>query len=324
MTFIASVIAKKGVAIIADSLVTSEMPILHYQNFLDYINKQPKNEGGDTLLIPADIMQLFNQEPVFTKDYEEKLFKLNEFTAITTTGIAYLNDKSIADIIEEFKNTQPDINDLAIDFATKLEQLSIFLNATIRSHLEKYSIIGYCAFIISYYEKHTHKTHICKAIVNESNAEILISEQNHNFVYLEHKLEWEKVVCDGQNKISEKVLYGTGKALYSIFPTIVNDLIRRLNISKENVPENFINTLINDQFYKDIFFDDIEIFALSDLSLQQAVDLASLLMRLEVDFQKYTKNIPTVGGLIKLAVIDENGFEFISGDQIESPKHLHI
>jgi hypothetical protein len=48
-------------------------------------------------------------------------------------------------------------------------------------------------------------------------------------------------------------------------------------------------------------------------------------MRLEVDFQKYTKNMPTVGGVIKLAVIDEHeGFRFILGDKIEPPKHIHL
>lgn len=68
----------------------------------------------------------------------------------------------------------------------------------------------------------------------------------------------------------------------------------------------------------------MELLNLSDLSLQQAVDLASLLMRLEVDFQKYTRNIPTVGGVIKLAVIDEKGFRFILGDTVEPPKHIHL
>jgi len=57
-------------------------------------------------------------------------------------------------------------------------------------------------------------------------------------------------------------------------------------------------------------------FKLRDLSLQQAVDLASLLMRIEIDIQKYTENIPSVGGVIKLAVIDADGFRYIAGNEI--------
>lgn len=125
MTFIASVIAKKGVAIIADSLVTSQMPILHYRNFLDHLNAQPKNEKGEISLDPNNIIQLFAYEPIYTKDYEEKLFRLNKFTAITTTGIAEINDNTIDDIVRDFIGIQHDIEDFAISIDTKIDQLNI-------------------------------------------------------------------------------------------------------------------------------------------------------------------------------------------------------
>jgi hypothetical protein len=69
-------------------------------------------------------------------------------------------------------------------------------------------------------------------------------------------------------------------------------------------------------------FEDMKMFQISQLSLQQAVDLACLLMRLEVDFQSYTRNIPTVGGIVKLATIDENGFKWLSGRDVSKPKYI--
>ena len=66
-------------------------------------------------------------------------------------------------------------------------------------------------------------------------------------------------------------------------------------------------------------FSEMKIFKLSELSLQQAVDLAYLLMKIEIDFQTYTENIPTVGGVIKIATIDKMGFNFISGHDIIKP-----
>jgi len=63
----------------------------------------------------------------------------------------------------------------------------------------------------------------------------------------------------------------------------------------------------------------MKIFKLSELSLQQAVDLANLLMKIEIDFQTYTENISTVGGVIKIAIIDKNGFRYISGHEIIKP-----
>lgn len=323
MTFIASVIAKKGVAIIADSLVTSQHPVLYHYNFLDYLNKKPRNERGEIQINIDEINGLFTNEPTFTKDYEEKLFQLNNYTAVTTAGEAYINDKNIADLIEDFKLAQNDINNMLISFTDKLAQFQSFFNSQVRLHVQKYGYMGYCTFIITFYEKNTHKTTIYRATINESNGGTL-ADTSYNYVTLHLEPEHIKVVCDGQNKISENVLYGPGKALYDIFPQIVQDIINRLSIQPNAIPADFINTLVEDPFYTQLFFADIALFNISDLSIQQSVDLASLLMRLEVDFQKYTKNIPTVGGVIKLAVIDENGFRFISGDKIESPKHITV
>jgi len=62
MTFIASVIAKKGVALIADSLVTSSLPILHHRKFLDHLAAQIPNAGGEITITPSDISGLFEYE----------------------------------------------------------------------------------------------------------------------------------------------------------------------------------------------------------------------------------------------------------------------
>ncbi|MFD1256981.1 hypothetical protein ACFQ3S_09255 [Mucilaginibacter terrae] len=323
MTFIASVVAKKGVAIIADSLVTSQLPILHYNKFLTYLDSQPNNQQGEKLINPEDILGLFNSEPAFTKDFEEKLFRLNRFTAITTTGMAYINGKSISDIIEILR-LDPEINidDIAIPIEKKLEQVKHFLNNLVREHIAQIGVMGYLAFIITYYEKHTHLTHIYRASILEASAETL-NESNYNYVSINKEQDWVNVVCDGQNKISEKILYGIGREMYGIFDDFVNNILNKLPLPENFNINEFVKQLRDDDYFNNIFYGDIELLNLNNLSLQHAVDLASLLMRLEVDFQKYTKNIPTVGGVIKLAVIDENGFRFLSGDKVEVPKHIN-
>lgn len=323
MTFIASVIAKKGVALIADSMVTHQMPILEYDRFISYLQHQPKNAAGEASINTADIQNLFELQPAFTKDYEEKLFRVNKFIGMTTTGIAYINNKNISDIMEGFRGYQMDIEIDTVPFIERLNQFSAYLNIQIKEHLHNRPVIGFCSFIATHYDPAAHKTTIYKVIINEASAQSL-ADVNYNFVTLTQEEDWAKVVCDGQNKISENVLYGSGKTFFKNFPLIVQDILQRLNLPPGTVPANFINDLIADPFYSPMFYGDIEITNLSDLSVQQAVDLASLLMRLEVDFQKYTKTMPTVGGLIKLAVIDENGFRFILGHEIEPPKHIHL
>jgi hypothetical protein len=324
MTFIASVVAKKGVAVIADSLVTSSQPILHHKKFIDYLAAQPPNVAGEIVITPNDIASLFEWEATYTKDFEEKLFEFNDFTAITTTGIASINDKKIVSLVNEFKAIrQADFNDFSISIDVKLDQFSDYLTEQIKEHLTKYTEIGSCTFIFSFYERSTSITHIYKIITIPADSNVLT---NQAFVYLSrHKeVDWAKVVCDGQNKISDNILYGFGRPLYLMFPDIVNNILNKLTLPDELVPANFIDTLKADDYFNNIFYGDVEMLNLSELSLQQAVDLASLLMRVEVDFQKYTRNIPTVGGVIKLAVIDDKGFRFILGDAIEPPKHIHL
>ncbi len=324
MTFIASVVAKKGVAVIADSLVTSSQPILHHKKFIDHLSAQTPNPAGEITITPADISGLFEWEPTYTKDFEEKLFDFNDYTAITTTGIASINDKKIVTLVNEFKALrQKDINDFSISIDVKLDQFSNYLTEEIKEHLSRYPEIGSCTFLFSFYERSTSMTHIYKLITISTDTTSLATP---GFVYLSrHKeVDWAKVVCDGQNKISDNILFGFGRPFYLMFPDIVNNILSKLNFPADIVPPNFIEALQADDYFSNIFYGDVEMLNLSELSLQQAVDLASLLMRVEVDFQKYTRNIPTVGGVIKLAVIDDKGFRFILGDAIEPPKHIHL
>jgi hypothetical protein len=324
MTFIASVVAKKGVAIIADSLVTSQMPILNYNDFYNYLNHQAKkNEKGEILLNPEEVSRLFNQQPVFTKDFEEKLIKLNQFTALTTTGAAYINDTSISDLIEQFKELVPEVNDLYTTLERIIELLTTFINGHVVAHINKYHRMNYFVCILTHYQKTTHKTLIYRLVVSDVDRKFL-EDHHHDYVTLSQELDWVKVVCDGQNKISDNILYGLGKQLYYMIPDIMTNIFRIAGIHDKEINDDLVNKVIDDPYFKDMFAMDAELLNLTDLSIQQAVDLASLLMRLEVDFQRYTKNIPTVGGQIKLAIIDENGFQFIAGNKIIAPKHLGL
>src|ERR1700754_2641528 len=98
MTFIASVIAKKGVAVIADSLITSVRPIIEFKDFYDY-TKSKQGGNDDSQIVSEEVFKLFQKKPSHTKDYEEKLFEYDRFTAITTAGYAIINDKCILEIV---------------------------------------------------------------------------------------------------------------------------------------------------------------------------------------------------------------------------------
>jgi len=69
LTFIASVVAKDGVAIIADSLVTSTKQTIEYSKFIKFlIKKSDDSKSKDILIEPKEILELFEEKPSYTSD----------------------------------------------------------------------------------------------------------------------------------------------------------------------------------------------------------------------------------------------------------------
>jgi hypothetical protein len=87
MTFIASVVARDGVAIIADSLVTTVRPVLDLGDFLAFVERKASNRD-DAQIDVAELYDLFENRASHTRDFEDKIFQYDSHTAITTAGNA--------------------------------------------------------------------------------------------------------------------------------------------------------------------------------------------------------------------------------------------
>jgi len=326
MTFIASVVAKKGVAVIADSLVTSMSQVIEYNDFIDFIKDKAKKTPVDGIKIdPMEIVKLFNRKPSHTKDFEEKLFKYEKYTAIMTAGTASINNKRIEYLIKEaIEINKKDTNYNRKRIKTKIGLFIKYLKTQILEHLKKYDDITPTTFIFTHYEHTKEISHIYKIDILACNKSD-IKDGDIDCVIQKRMDDYYKVVCDGQNRISERILFGEVDFFLHITPKIVDKVISDLKIKEDDLPEKYREKFMTEArtFLPKQFFDDMKVNKLAGLSLQQAVDLASLLMKIEINFQKYTENIPTVGGVIKLAVIDEEGFRFISGNDIIKPININ-
>ncbi|OYU96465.1 MAG: hypothetical protein CFE21_08725 [Bacteroidetes bacterium B1(2017)] len=326
MTFIASIVAKKGVALIADSLVTSITRVIEYENFIGYIKDKYQNSPVEELKIePVDMVNLFQRKPSHTKDYEEKLFMYDKYIGVTTAGSAEINNKRIEYLIKEIvEANKKNKNYNRKRFDTKIKEFCDFINKQAIEHLNIYEEISNTNFIFTHYDKGKEKTEIVKIEVLSCNKTD-IHDETFNCIKSKKMEEYLKVVCDGQNRISERIIFGEIDFFIDITPKIIKKVLADLKIDPLILPEDYEKTFLMEakSFLPKEFFDDMKINKLAGLSLQQAVDLASLLMKVEINFQKYTENIPTVGGVIKLAIIDKDGFRFISGNNILKPENLH-
>lgn len=326
MTFIATVVAKKGVAVIADSLVTSMTRVIEYQKFLNFIKEKSQSTALQEIKIdPVEILELFNRKPSHTKDFEEKLFMYDKYTAVMTAGSASINNKRIEYLIKEIIDKNKKTSNYGNKrIETKIKDFCDFLNKQAIEHLNAYTEITSTTFIFSHYDKSKEISQIYKVDVRPCNKKE-IKGDSFNCIRYKKMDDYYKVVCEGQNRISERILFGEIDFLIDITPRIVQKVINDLKIKEEDLPQDYIKNFLNESgtFLPKYFLNDMKVNKLAGLSLQQAVDLASLLMKIEINFQKYTENIPTVGGVIKLAVIDKDGFRFISGNNIIKPENIN-
>lgn len=324
MTFIASIIAKTGVVLIADSLVTETRSVAEYEDFLKYIkDKTDQAKDKEIKIDPAEISALFKRKASHTKDYENKIFEYNKFMAITTAGVAKINEKRISALIGEAKvklKPATPTNSKSTNKDKVIEEFKLFIESEVKEHLKNHSSIRPTVFIITHYSKDDNKTSIFKLEVLNSSQKDL-EKEGHKFTSLTKQADHMTVVCDGQNRISERILFGDINILLELIFKVAVKMAEDFGIPQDKIDAAYLRGLVqNREIISLDIIEDIKITKLTELSIQQAVDLAALLMKIEIDIQKYTENIPTVGGVIKIAVIDEGGFHYIAGNTIKLPE----
>lgn len=317
MTFIASVIAKEGVAVIADSLVTSMKSVIEADDFFNYLEKK-NSKGDDKVSIdPSEIVKLFKFKASHTKNYEEKLYQYGKYSAITTAGSASINGQRIKKLVDRaLKKLKPTANSDQKSIDSNVNKLKDFITEEVKKYLSKNQSIDTTILLYTTYSRSLNKTIVFKlTVIRAKHSDLKI--EGFEFVTISIESENMTVICEGQNRLSERLLLGDFNVVYEKLPSIVNKVAKDFGIPLEKITLEYLTSFMHDNnIMTEQSIDDIKMLKLRDLSLQQAVDLSHLLMTIEIDMQKYTENIPNVGGVIKSAVIDANGFRYISGHEI--------
>jgi len=325
MTFIASVIAKNGVAIIADSLVTTKKRVMEESSYYAYLEKNKDPQNGNFIVDPIEISKLFKPTTSHTKDYEEKLFEFDKWTAITTAGSAYINGNKIQKVVENIIAKLKEDKNVFVSTKTIQEKIQAFiskLEIEVKEHIQNNEYITPTDFIFTHYDNKIEKTTINRVAIKYSDKDSL-TKTDYEFISNIIAEEHEKVVFGGQDRITERILFGNFFPIANALPILLDCVIEELKIDRSSIPSNIVEKFMRDNDkIKAILYDGIKIAYLDELSLQEAVELANLLMRIEMDFQKYTETIPTVGGVIKIAIINKSGFRFLAGDRITPPLHI--
>lgn len=322
MTFIASVIAKKGVAVIADSLATYSKNVVTYDQFMDYLKSKQGNANSNEISINRnEVIGLFEKKPSHTTDYAEKLFQFDKFTAITLAGASQMGGKTIECLIEELvAMNEEDENYYSKTIATRVKDFCMFMEGKVRACVASRGYIGRSILLLTHYESITEKTLIYRIVIGESIGKS-IEEDEWKHVSYEKISEDNYIVSEGQDLISRRILGEKKYSSLDIVADVIKEMGKDFNLPLKSIPMDYVRQLADKiDLRSRRKKGDSEIQqSLSKLSLQQAVNMAYLFLKLEMTFQTYAEKIPTVGGLIKIAVIDKQGFRYITGHNILKP-----
>ncbi|SDE91337.1 hypothetical protein [Chitinophaga filiformis] len=322
MTFIASVIAKKGVAVIADSLATFSKNVVTYDQFMDYLKRKQGNANSNEISINRnELIGLFEKKPSHTTDYAEKLFQFDKFTAITLAGASQIGRKTIEHLIQELVAiNEEDENYYSKTVATRVMDFCRFMEEKVRACIAVRGYIGRSILLFTHYESITEKTIIYRIVIDKAVVQG-IEEREWKYVSYERISEKSYVVIEGQDNISRKILEEKSHSSLDFIPCILEEMMEDFNLPLESITPVYVGQLANKIDLKLGYKKgDSEIQqTLSKLSLQQAVNMAYLFLKLEMTFQTFIEKIPTVGGVIKIAVIDKQGFRYVTGHNILKP-----
>lgn len=316
MTFIASVKARDGVAIVADSLVTTSKLVVDWETYNNYLQRYRAKHGGHQEFLPVEeITKLFDYQLSHTQDFGSKLIQYDEFTAITLSGAAGINGRTVEQIVQAIPRGSVYARK---GHLAKIEELCFHVVDQIKLHLTRFPFDG-VKMIITHFDPSRCETVLHEVVFNKASLETL-KDAEFEFYHLQDHSS-QSIVCAGQNRISERILHGelaNMRVWREVTKTILIEFALDHGIN-EISPTYFEDKLSLPRLLDMLPHKDIPIRHLKALSLQQAVNLAWLLMKIEVELQEYTKTIPTVGGVIKLVVIDKRGFRFIKGEEIIHP-----
>jgi hypothetical protein len=219
----------------------------------------------------------------------------------------------------KIKQNNAKTNYVGLSIFEKVNDFCEFLEQEIKAHFENNYYLGSTTFIFTHFDASLNSTFIFKIETEECSEE---DYQQIDFCAIRRpeREEIAKVVCDGQSRISNGILYGGIASVILAVNKAIDLLILDFDLNLPQIDDGYRESVISKCV--DLIDDDIQLRKITDLSLQQAVNLAALLMKIEIDFQKYTENIPTVGGVVKIATIDANGFKFVSGHEIIRPERM--
>ncbi|MCA6361653.1 MAG: hypothetical protein IM638_01320 [Bacteroidetes bacterium] len=243
MTFIASVIAKDGIAVVADSLVSSFTETLERVDWEDFIEKNravAKKKNGFSFS-EEEITQLFQTKPSHTKDFENKLFEYDDYTLISTAGSAIINNKRIVNLVAEIKKkTQKNKRSYRQQgIVRKIEEFCEILHQEVSAHMNEHGSIGETTFIFSHFDKNSLTPHVFKVSVKPSS--------DINSVSINTNTVKELIVCDGQPGIAYRILYGGIIEGLEIKNLILDSLKQELGkngiVEGKQLPNGFFKSL---------------------------------------------------------------------------------
>lgn len=315
MTTLVAISTRDAVVMGADSLGTMAKSWIDPDDLAEYFDlsngcKIRTSSDGKPALNALSQLTTRCQEVVCSHlTHVDKIFSLNPLEmGVMCAGIAYIGDRSVKSLVSEFKAKDSTFKSASANHTLKSvgERLLSFLWS---HYSEKYTegLRPELELMLCGYDKQRYTPGMVRIYVHENQ----IKGPDHDLC----------LFLGGQTREIQRLIFGTDAQNKIRLIERSDDLLRRYHslltqqLKEEGTkvdlkkPEDFGNEL---KLFNGWEFQRMQA-NWSAFSEQSAIECVSFLVNLMINAQKYSVDMPSVGGDVQIAIVKKNsGFSYIS------------
>lgn len=316
MTTLVAINTRDAVVMGTDSLGTVTRSLVDPNDLAEYFETGNGSkikvgpDGKPFLDEMSKIFQRCREVPYNNVANMDKLHSLSPLEmGVMTSGPAALGDRSIKSLIGEFRNTDKVFQSKELNYSLQSigERLLAFLWGYYHQQYPDERLRPELELILCGYDKEKYTPGVVRIYVNENQ----IRETDYDYC----------LILGGQTREIQRLVFGTDAYNKSQLMGRSDSLLNKYHelLSREIEASGLPVTLKRPEEFRDelkLFHGwDFEGLSAnwSALSEQNAIECVDFLVKLMIDSQRFSTQIPSVGGEVQIAVITKaSGFTFVS------------
>lgn len=321
MTSLVVLATKHAVVMGADSLATVTRQMVSLNDWFAYFDpdngfRLKLDQGGNPLI--KDFAQMYDDSqsvPYNQLLHINKLFKVGNLPmGVMFTGITSIGQETVRGLIAEFsssdaaaKQTNRRINYTVHSVAERLLQ---FLRERYKATFTEEFLIEELELLLAGYDRNDAVPSVARINVRTNNIDRVFDTDRFGIAF-GGQMDWIQRIVFGTDSDNKAKLHQRVESLMSIYRQKIAEHLESAGHKGIEIPEaNTFGSVLN--LYNDGWDLDGLDANWGEFSEQNAIDSVDFFLRIMIEAQNVSSQLPTVGGDVHIAVIRQDGYHPVS------------